>query len=1065
MKLWLPLLLALGLLVSASASHAQQETPDGELRAAHERFFAAFSREDMVAALAEASTAPEEREWVRDTLQAEFDKASDYVFKIERFTVLHLEEPQAFTRARISWSWRSNGKSQTENGLQTWDFVWIRQGGAWKLRAYRFAEANLLKVFKEAADQAQRARLLKQDADIVGGWLPLALREQADEAAKADEVQEAERLSTIAFEVAEWLDDDYERAYCHLSRGTVRKRAKKWNPALDDWDKARLLFEKQNNNQGLAKVWRNSGGLYQQLAEFERSVKAYEKSVWYWRREKNEGAVAEVIQDLGTVHQDAGRSTEAEKCYEQALEIQTRLGRQKEQAQLLGNLAAIRQEQQRYAESLELYERSTRIYTEIKDRSGESVFLTNLGNLYDLLGQNEEAERHHRRAVKTAEDSGHRVNLMIALHNLGSFLARQGRPDEAIEASMTSLKIASEIGDSRYEANSLNTIGELYFREKEWTRAISVFQDALEVSRDTGNRVQEGVAVLGLAGSHARLRRTGLTLHYFEEARRLAVRTGSQSLQMDVARMHADFYRENGDLPRAVQLYRIAISLVEQIRVQTGVRSLQTSYLRQYSFLYHRLAECLARLGNVRGAFAVSEQLRARSLVDIIRSGMNRVTKTMTEDERSREATLELQLGTLTRALEKTVRTDEAERVKEQQTQARAELQQFQDRLYARHPQLRTQRADFEPATPEELSRRILTRAPKVALLSYFPLPERTLLFVVRRDKAGKTRLRMHSLPVSSDTLIRRTNEFWQACSTPESAYQSQAQALYRDLFQTALPDLAGIEHLVVVAGSDLGGLPFSALLDRNRKPLVASYALSYAPSATALMFQADLAPEGAAPGGQLPLLAFGNPFFPPNLAELPATEGEVREISRLFGSRARTFIRKEALESRAKELLGRARIVHFATHGTLDERAPMYSSLVLTRDDHEDGFLQARELSELDLHAELVVLSACETALGQKVRGEGVVGLAWALFVGGAQSSLASQWQVPDESTRTLMVQFYRCLVRPDTNRAEAIRQAQLKLMRDKRYAHPYHWAPFALLGQWLPRVAASAATRITHN
>jgi len=214
-----------------------------------------------------------------------------------------------------------------------------------------------------------------------------------------------------------------------------------------------------------------------------------------------------------------------------------------------------------------------------------------------------------------------------------------------------------------------------------------------------------------------------------------------------------------------------------------------------------------------------------------------------------------------------------------------------------------------------------------------------------------------------------------------------------------------------------------------------------------------------------LPMLAFDNPLFPSNLSELPATEGEVGAIARLFGPKAKAFIRKEALESRAKELLGRARIVHFATHGMLDARSPMYSSLLLTRDDHEDGLLQARELSEMDLHADLVVLSACETELGQKIPGEGVVGLAWALFVGGARSTLASQWQVPDESTRTLMIQFYRRLRRPGTNRAQAMRQAQLALRQDKRYGHPYHWAPFALSGQWLTQSNLLAPTRVTRN
>jgi CHAT domain-containing protein len=301
--------------------------------------------------------------------------------------------------------------------------------------------------------------------------------------------------------------------------------------------------------------------------------------------------------------------------------------------------------------------------------------------------------------------------------------------------------------------------------------------------------------------------------------------------------------------------------------------------------------------------------------------------------------------------------------------------------------------------------------------------------------------------------LVRRAEELWQACSTPGGAYEQPARTLYGELIGPALPHLSGVDHLIIVSGNDLGILPFAALIDGAGAPLVSRYSISFAPSITALMHQADLGPQRSAPADRVPLLAFGNPVFPPNLGALPATEGEVTEIARLFGSKSRKFIGKEALEARAKELLTKARIVHFATHGTFDERAPMYSSVVLTRDDREDGFLQARELADMELNAEMVVLSACETALGESVRGEGVVGLSWALFVGGAQSTVTSRWQVADDSTRTLMVQFYQRLLRPGTDRAQAMRQAQLALYRDKRYAHPYHWAPFTLSGQWLPR------------
>lgn len=1042
----------------AVAESPRSDVRTAALEAVLHRFFAAWAKEDVAAALACVYSDPDVREPIRAYLQRELDGASHQQFTLSRFSPREPISGVTIMRVRVASLVTPKGGTKAEEGLQTWDFGLLQEADGWKVRGFRLVEATVLREFKAARDEAARAALLRKERDVIDGWLTLSLRREADESTEKGApdqaiLEEAERLVTIAFEVAELMNDDYERAYNHLMRGTIRRRARKWNPALNDWEQARRLFETTKDKEGLGKVWRNSGSLYHQLAEFPKSVKAYDHAIGYWREIKNEKRVAECLQDLGTVHQDAARPTEALAAYEQALTIQQRLGDRKREAQLLGNIASIRHDQERYAEALALYERAMLIDEAIGNRESTSVYLTNLGNLYDLLGQPQEAERHHRRAVKAAEQYGGRADAMIALHNLCNYLTRNGDPGDAFEAGMASMKIATEIGDYRFYAQSLNTLGELLYRDKEWERAISIFSDALEESRNSGNRVQEGVALTGLAGSNYRFGKVGRALVHYDQAQALGETTGNQSLKLNAARLRGDLHRETGDIPRAAALYRTAIEGVEQIRLHTGVRSLQTSYLRQYSFLYHRLAECYVRLGDPRKAFAVSEQLRARSLVDVIRSAGFRITKSMSEAERARETALEQRLSDVARSLEKAVLTDEVERLKAEQEEARRDLKKFRDLLYARHPQLRSQRADFTPADPDKLAARLFERSPRSALLSYFVLADQTLLFVLRPDSRGRGRLTMHRLPVAAVTLARRAEELWQACSTPGGAYEAPAKALYRDLILPAVPNLAGADHLIVAPGSDLGGLPFSALLDASSSPLVTKFAVSYAPSATALMHQADLAASRAAAADNLPLLAFGNPLFPPNLGELKATEGEVADIARLFGPKARSFIRKEALESRAKSLLGQARVVHFATHGELDERAPMYSSVVLTRDSHEDGFLQARELAEMELNAEMVVLSACETALGQKVGGEGVVGLSWALFVGGAESTVTSQWQVPDDSTRTLMVEFYRRLLRAGVDRAEAMRQAQLTLYRDKRHAHPYHWAPFTLSGQWLSR------------
>ena len=1050
-KSWLPILLLVGLLGFVSVADAQQTAPDPEpaMRAVLDRFLAAFAKEDMAAALACVTTTPDERAWMRNYLQGDFDANASQTFRIEKHWVRQVAEPLALSRAQLRWNWTPNGKPEVTGGLHHWDFAWEFQDGGWKLRAFQLVEVELLRKIKITPEPAERKKLLERQAEVVKGWLPLALREQANELSEQGKQQDAEQLYVISFEVAEWMNDDYERAYCYLSRGSSRRRALKWNPALSDWEQARVYFEKKDDKEGLAKVWRNAGDVYHHLGKFEKAVSAYEDSIRYWHEIKDEKGEAGAVQDLGTVYQDFGRPAEAGKYYEQALEMHTRLGNRKGVAQLIGNLASVRHDEGRYPEALALYEKAAVAAREVNDPGGESAVLTNLGNLHDLLAENVEGERYHRLAVAAAERSSDRRDLMIALHNLFNSLTRQNRSDEAIEVGMRGMKIADELDDRRFQAQTFNTLGELYYREKLWKGALMAYEDAVSSSRSSSNRVQESVALMGLAATYFRSGNIGRALVYFDQARPVVAECGNQAVQMDATRLEANLYFEIGDYPRAVRLLRKTIDLVEQIRAQTGLRSLQTSYLRAYASLYHNLAECLFRLGDARGAFAVSEQIRARGLTDIIRAGSFRITKAMTSEEQTAESSLETQLQSVSRSLEKAVLSDEVERLKVQQGEARKELQKFQDGLYVRRPQLRAQRADFAPATPEELALRVLGKSPHTALLSYFALPKRTLLFVLRADAGGKPRLTMHNIPVPGNTLIRRGGEFWQVCSTPGGAFEAPAKALYQDLIQPALPELAGVRHLIVITGQELAALPFAALLDPKGKALVAHYSLSYAPSATALMYMLEVAPQRTE-AGSLPLLAFGNPVFPPNLSELPATQGEVTGISRLFGPKARTFTRAEARESRAKALLSQARIVHFATHGSLDERAPMYSAVVLTRDDRDDGLLQGRELAELELHADLVVLSACETALGERVNGEGVVGLTWALFVGGARSTVTSQWQVADESTGTLMTQFYRRLARPGVERAEAMREAQLKLLRDKRYAHPYHWAPFALNGSW---------------
>jgi CHAT domain-containing protein len=183
----------------------------------------------------------------------------------------------------------------------------------------------------------------------------------------------------------------------------------------------------------------------------------------------------------------------------------------------------------------------------------------------------------------------------------------------------------------------------------------------------------------------------------------------------------------------------------------------------------------------------------------------------------------------------------------------------------------------------------------------------------------------------------------------------------------------------------------------------------------------------------------------------LPGTRREADALKTDFPD-ARLQTEDKAQEAIAKSEAGNYRYLHFATHGLFNDAVPMLSSVVLAqppKDSAEDGFLTAREIFNLDLKADLVVLSACDTARGEKKSGEGVVGLTWALFVAGAPSQVVSQWAVNDAGTAKLMQAFYANL-KAKQPKGAALRAAELSLLKDGEHGHPYYWAPFILFGEW---------------
>jgi CHAT domain-containing protein len=291
-------------------------------------------------------------------------------------------------------------------------------------------------------------------------------------------------------------------------------------------------------------------------------------------------------------------------------------------------------------------------------------------------------------------------------------------------------------------------------------------------------------------------------------------------------------------------------------------------------------------------------------------------------------------------------------------------------------------------------------------------------------------------------------------------------------------------KRLVVVAEGALQYIPFGALPEASGQPLIIRHEIAGLPSVSTLSLwrrEASVRPTAAKP-----LIVFGDPVFDaadsrvnrsvqtqlhrePDLLDRSAAESGVGHFERLRSTRleAESIVAlagqagaRKALDINASSQLatggelGDYRIVHIATHALLNNQHPELSGLVFSLVDPAgrpiDGFLRAYEVYNLRLQADLVVLSACQTALGEDVRGEGLMGLTRGFMYAGAPRVVASLWRVPDRGTAELMKRFYEGMLVKGLRPAAALRAAQLAMRKEPRWNAPYNWAGFTLQGEW---------------
>jgi CHAT domain-containing protein len=617
--------------------------------------------------------------------------------------------------------------------------------------------------------------------------------------------------------------------------------------------------------------------------------------------------------------------------------------------------------------------------------------------------------------------------------------------------------------------------------------ALSNCEQALAWSRDLGDRQREAVALLSVGSVYLALGDREKAWQSFQAGKDQLAAIGDRFHESKALFGLASVAAERSDWEGALKRLDAALEIDEALRAEMIGSELRSMYFATVLVQYQLRIKALMHLNRLHPgmgydvqALETSERARARSLLDLLSEPAGAIREGVNNDLLRQERVVRSLLHAKAERQIRLLADKDAARVAAAEAEIRGLTTQYrevEERILAESPRY----AAFiepQPLTMAQLQRDL---DENTLLLEYSLDADRSFVWVV----TTKT-FRSFELPgrATIDRLARRAYAelSGNGVGTRDVSLEELSAAILGPV-----ASLLGSRRLLVVTEGSLQYIPYAALPAPGRPgtPLLVGHEVVSLPSASTITFirrgrEADRRASGTvailadpvfsandtrlaparpepAPGEQRGRGDPGAPKSnPPEFERLPSTRREAEAILALTDAQSR-FVALDfnaSLATATSGVLSRYRFVHLASHGVLNAAHPELSGIVLSLVDRaghpQNGLLQVTDIFNLNLHADLVVMSACQTALGAEVRGEGLVGLTRAFLYAGSPRVVASLWTVPDLSTSELMARFYRFMLVDGLRPAAALRRSQLSLWNEGRWARPYYWAAFTMQGEW---------------
>jgi len=1022
--------------------HGQEAKPDTTadqtaLRQLVTDYFGTYPKRDASATMSfwsAKSPTYDSRKKVMEARNAERDN-----IQINNFSVRHVnvDGDHAFARVEFELTARiiSTGKPAPDPAWSTSTVRYVKEDGQWKIWAHEDGYAVLAQELIDAKTSDAREQLLASEhAEFIPNIIFPLLTIGSNITTEA-KYSEAHDILGFGLSLAEKYKKQTLSVYFICRIADVYRYEGNFNDALQQVERARQLSEQWNDKTALFAAYEFSGIIYFAMGEPTESTEYLQKA--YDLRETSKATnirTAEILDSMGACAYLEGNYGKSLELYQKAAEWRKEPEGLLAESSPWNNIGAVYLMTGEYDLALKFFNLSLQWNVQRNRTEMVSLVMGNIGNLYHMREQYDDSLKYFQQSLIYAEQVKAKPRIAWSLQGVSNQYEALGNYDTAQEYLEKAAKLSDEIGQQALSASILANMAELQAKHGKYPEAIANAQRGAELAKKVNDRE-------------------------------------------DVINAHAaegQAYFKIKQFPQAKKAFAEAIATTESMRADFGSPEEQRGHFLESKLgAYLGMIDLLYTEGKPDEALAMAERAKGRVLLDVLQNGRSKTSKLLTPAERTQEERYLRELTTLNMQLQNALlenkpNQSEVDQLKDKLEKARFDREAFQTGLYAAHPELKVRRGEVDAFDLKHAS--ALIPDSRTAIVEYVAMDDKTLVFVLTKGNSGAADVKVYTLPAGQKELTKSVNDFRERLARRDLSFRGPAQQLFKQLLQPAESQLADKKRLIIVPDGPLWELPFQALILANGHYLIERSAIASVPSISVLyeMERRNLEANRNQTKGKL--LAYGNPTIGQDtisrvnmtlrderLTPLPEAEVEVNSVAKIYGAKeSKVNIGAAADEARFKADAGEYRILHLATHGILNNYSPMYSHIVLSRDEkgEEDGLLEAWEIMNLDLKADLVVLSACETARGKYGAGEGIIGLSWALFVAGAPTSVVSQWKIDSVSTTQLMVSFHNELTATDAKgnalftKAEALQKADLKLLESKQYQHPFYWAGFVVMG-----------------